>query len=221
MYLQSICYEQMWGKKVMEFHEKLQELRKSKGMTQEELADALYVSRTAISKWESKRGYPSIDSLKEISDYFGISIDDLLSADKVINIAKNEKKSVIQSMFDSLFGMVDILAVTLIVLPLYPKTVDGYIYSINLFEYNETTKLNLTLYWLFYAAMILVGIVKVMMSHFKITKGQSWATYFSITVGFLCVIFLSMTKEAYAVVMAILLLSVKVVLIIKRLKIAK
>ena len=38
--------------------------------TQEELAEALFVSRTAISKWESGRGYPSIDSLKEISTFF-------------------------------------------------------------------------------------------------------------------------------------------------------
>lgn len=65
----------------MEFHEKLQELRKGREMTQEELADVLFVSRTAISKWESGRGYPSIDSLKEISHYFSISIDDLLSSD--------------------------------------------------------------------------------------------------------------------------------------------
>ena len=40
----------------MEFHEKLQELRKQKGLTQEELAESLYVSRNAISKWESGRG---------------------------------------------------------------------------------------------------------------------------------------------------------------------
>ena len=52
----------------LEFNEKLQELRKNKGLTQEELAEALYVSRTAISKWESGRGYPNIDSLKEISN---------------------------------------------------------------------------------------------------------------------------------------------------------
>lgn len=54
----------------MEFGEKLQGLRKSKNLTQEELAEALYVSRTAISKWESGRGYPNIDSLKEISNFF-------------------------------------------------------------------------------------------------------------------------------------------------------
>lgn len=60
----------------MEFNEKLQELRKSRGLTQEELAEALFVSRTAVSKWESGRGYPSIDSLKEISKYFSVTIDE-------------------------------------------------------------------------------------------------------------------------------------------------
>ena len=54
----------------MELGEKLQELRKNMGLTQEELAESLFVSRTAISKWESGRGYPSIDSLKEISKFF-------------------------------------------------------------------------------------------------------------------------------------------------------
>ena len=50
----------------MEFNEKLQKLRKEQNLTQEELAEKLFVSRTAISKWESGRGYPSIDSLKVI-----------------------------------------------------------------------------------------------------------------------------------------------------------
>ena len=77
----------------MEFHEKLHELRKNRGLTQEELAEALYVSRTAISKWESGRGYPSIDSLKEISNYFSVSIDDLLSGEKLLSIAEKENKS--------------------------------------------------------------------------------------------------------------------------------
>ncbi len=85
----------------MEFHEKLQELRKSRGLTQEELADALFVSRATISKWESGRGYPSIDSLKEISRYFSVSIDDLLSGEQLIFIAEKENKSNLNSVCDN------------------------------------------------------------------------------------------------------------------------
>ena len=86
----------------MEFGEKLQELRKSRGLTQEELAEALYVSRTAISKWESGRGYPSIDSLKEISRFFSVTIDDLLSGEKIMSIAEKENRSNICSICDLL-----------------------------------------------------------------------------------------------------------------------
>ena len=92
----------------MEFHEKLQELRKNRGVTQEELAEALYVSRTAISKWESGRGYPSIDSLKEISNYFSVTIDDLLSGEKLLSIAEKENKSNIRNICELLFGVMDI-----------------------------------------------------------------------------------------------------------------
>ncbi len=63
----------------MEFNEKLQQLRTGKNLTQEQLAEQLYVSRTAISKWESGKGYPNIESLKCISKFFSVTIDELLS----------------------------------------------------------------------------------------------------------------------------------------------
>lgn len=85
----------------MEFNEKLQELRKGKGLTQEELAEKLFVSRTAISKWESGRGYPSIDSLKEIARFFSVTIDDLICSDEMISVAENEKESSPTSTFRS------------------------------------------------------------------------------------------------------------------------
>ena len=100
----------------MEFHEKLQELRKNRGLTQEELAEALYVSRTAISKWESGRGYPSIDSLKAIANYFDVTIDDLLSGEKILSIAEKENKTNIRNICDMLFGITDILSLLLIIL---------------------------------------------------------------------------------------------------------
>ena len=101
----------------MEFGEKLQELRKNKGMTQEELAEMLYVSRTAISKWESGRGYPSIDSLKEISGFFHVSIDDLLSGEALLTIAERENAASIRRIYDVLFAASDIMAAALILLP--------------------------------------------------------------------------------------------------------
>ena len=76
----------------MEFHEKLQELRKQKGLTQEELAQALFVSRTAISKWESGRGYPNIDSLKAIAKFYCVTIDELLSGEEALTIAEADGK---------------------------------------------------------------------------------------------------------------------------------
>ena len=59
----------------MEFNEKLQQLRKQKGLTQEEAAQALYVSRAAVSKWESGRGFPNLDSLKAIARFYGVTVD--------------------------------------------------------------------------------------------------------------------------------------------------
>ena len=86
----------------MEFSEKLQKLRKSKGLTQEQLAQQLFVSRTAISKWESDRGYPNIDSLKAISKFFNVSIDELLSSDELIEVCEKESETGRGKLFDVL-----------------------------------------------------------------------------------------------------------------------
>lgn len=202
----------------MEFYEKLQELRNSKGLTQEELAQALYVSRTAISKWESGRRYPSIDSLKEISKFFSVSIDDLLSGEKLISLAEKENKLNIQRMCDLLFGIVDMLSVMLIVLPLYPNPINGYFYSVNLFDYVETTTLNKTLYWILFIALIGIGVLKAIMTYLKIERGQKTITICSVVLSIISVLFLAMTREAYAITVAFLLLVVKGVLIIKHIK---
>ena len=164
----------------MEFSEKLQELRKSRGLTQEELAEALYVSRTAISKWESGRGYPSIDSLKEISKFFSVSIDDLLSGEKLVSIAEKENKSNIRNICDLLFGIVDLMAITLVILPLYPNPIDGYIYSVNLFAYTQITPFIRLVYWTMFVALIVIGGLKVLLNQMKIEKGRKIITDVSI-----------------------------------------
>lgn len=202
----------------MEFNEKLQALRKSRGLTQEELAEALFVSRTAISKWESGRGYPSIDSLKEISKYFSVTIDELMTGEKLISIAEKENKSNIQKMCNLLTGIVDLFSFILIVLPLYPNPINGYIYSVNLFAYTETTSFNRMLYWIMFLALVLVGAVKIIITQFELNKGQKIVTAFSIVLSILVILFLAMTREAYAVTIAFFLFVVKGILLFKHIK---
>ena len=202
----------------MEFNEKLQELRKSRGLTQEELAEALFVSRTAISKWESGRGYPSIDSLKEISRYFSVSIDVLLSGDQLIMIAEKENKSNLNSVCDLLLGFVDLFSLLLIFLPLYSKPSNGYSYAVNLFGYVDNDANIITTYWVLFVSLTIVGIVKILMTHFKFEKTKKAVDSLSIGLSVIAVLFLSMAKEPYAITVAFLLLFVKGVLLYKQAK---
>lgn len=193
----------------MEFNEKLQELRKNKGMTQEELAEVLFVSRTAISKWESGRGYPNIDSLKEISKFFSVTIDELLSGDRLISIAENENKSNLQRICGLLIGILDLFSFVLIILPLYPKPIDGYIYSVNLFSYTEISSAIRIIYWGLLLMIISIGIIKIIMVQMKRSKWQQYSTAASIVLSIFLILFLAITRETYAITVAFLLFVTK------------
>ena len=203
----------------MEFHEKLQELRKSRGLTQEELAEVLYVSRTAISKWESGRGYPSIDSLKEISNYFSVTIDELLSSEKILSLAEKENKANLRSMCDLLFGLLDVCSFILIFLPLYPNRVNEFVYSVNLFAYAQITSLNRLLYWIIFISLIVVGVIKLLLTKLGMERYNKIMTGLSMVISVLAVLLLAMTRESYAVVVAFLLLAIKGCLLFKYAKI--
>ena len=103
----------------MEFNEKLQELRKNKGLTQEELAEKLFVSRTAVSKWESGRGYPSIDSLKEISRFFSVTVDELICPEEILSAAQEEKQALAGRTVSFLSNALDLLTAIALFLPVF------------------------------------------------------------------------------------------------------
>ena len=62
----------------MKFNEKLMSIRKTKGLSQEELGMELQVSRQTISKWESGQSYPDFQRLVMLSDYFDMTLDELV-----------------------------------------------------------------------------------------------------------------------------------------------
>ena len=106
----------------MEFHEKLQLLRKQRGLTQEELAEKLFVSRTAVSKWESGRGCPSIDSLKAISGFFSVTIDALLSGEELLTIAQEDRRQAEDRIRARFFGLLDCGSILLLLLPIFGQS---------------------------------------------------------------------------------------------------
>ena len=199
----------------MEFHEKLQELRKNRGITQEELAESLYVSRTAISKWESGRGYPSIDSLREISNYFSVTIDDLLSSEKLLSIAEKENAKNLRSMCDFLFGILDLCSFMLVVLPLYPNAADGVVYSVNLFAYTQTSLLNRTLYWGIIFTLIVAGMMKLLLTKKGTERSYKIMTRVSLGISVFSVLLFAVTRETYALIVVFLLLVIKAALLLK------
>ncbi len=202
----------------MEFNEKLQELRKNKGLTQEELAEILYVSRTAISKWESGRGYPNIESLKELSKFFEVSIDDLLSGEKLLSIAEKENKSNIRNICDFLFGVVDLFSFILVALPLYPNTIDGFVYSVNLLNYTQISSINLNFYWFLFASLFAVGVIKIILTRTEVEKGNKILITLSIALNIFIVLFLALTRAVYAVIVAFFLLLAKGGILLKYFK---
>lgn len=71
---------------------RLLEYRKKSGLSQEELAEKLNISRQSVSKWERAEASPDTDNLIQLSKIYGVSIDDLINVDKDINYESNHNK---------------------------------------------------------------------------------------------------------------------------------
>jgi transcriptional regulator with XRE-family HTH domain len=76
----------------MKFNEKIIKLRKLKGLTQDELASAVGVSRQAVYKWECGQSYPEVSKLLELKLLFSISIDDLLDESYEVIVPEKQKR---------------------------------------------------------------------------------------------------------------------------------
>ena len=85
----------------MNFNEKLISLRKSMGLSQEELGAEIKVSRQTISKWESGQSCPDFQRLVLLSDYFGLTLDELIRDVDVADVrAKNQSNEKLDSIYN-------------------------------------------------------------------------------------------------------------------------
>lgn len=198
----------------MEFHEKLQALRKQKGLTQEELAAELYVSRTAVSKWESGRGYPGIDSLKAISGFFAVSIDDLLSGGELLTIAQEDQKQVRSRMQDLIFGLLDCCAVLLLLLPLFAQASGDAVQAVGVFSLARP--------WLRGACLAVIlgtaalGAGTLALQHWEQPFWVRYKTAASVGMSTLCVLLFLMSRQPYAACFSFVLLGIKALILLKK-----
>lgn len=199
----------------MEFNEKLQELRKQKGLTQEELGDMLYVSRTAVSKWESGRGYPNLDSLKSIAKFFNVTVDELLSCDELICVAEHDGNRKINSIIDLVFGLLDIGVILLLFLPFFAQTVDGVIYEVSLIRLTGKGLYLKVTYFIVVIASIAFGVLQCIFKNFQNSLWLKSKRKISLAINVLGVILFSVSLQPYATILVFVFLSIKVLTLVK------
>ena len=200
----------------MEFHEKLQELRKQKGLTQEELAESLYVSRTAISKWESGRGYPNIDSLKAISKFFSVTIDELLSGEEVLTIAEENQKQKEAYLRDMVFGLLDLSAAIVFFVPFFGQKADGYVQAISLLFLTEIAPYLKAAYFVIVIGMVVFGISTLVLQNYR---GAFWVrnkSILSLLINTATALLFIISSQPYAAAFVFVFLVIKVVMLIKK-----
>ena len=199
----------------MEFNEKLQELRKQKNLTQEELAEELYVSRTAISKWESGRGYPNIDSLKAISKYFSVSLDELLSSDEILTIAEEDNKQKEKHIRDLVFGLLDCSVAMFLFLPFFGQRVDDYIQEVSLLSLTESEPYVKIPYLIIVFGLIVWGILGLA---FQNCTSKLWVQNkdkVSLGLSVVGALFFMLSRQPYAAMFTFLFLVIKALMLIK------
>ena len=199
----------------MEFNEKLQELRKNKGLTQEELAEALFVSRTAISKWESGRGYPSIDSLKTIAKYFSVTIDELLSSGEVLSIAEEDNKQKEKHLKSLVFGLLDISALMFFFLPLFGQKANGVIQEVSLLSLNGiATYLRIA----YYVIVISIAVYGILTLAFQNCQKAYWVKNkekISLILNAVAVFLFIISSQVYAGAFLFIFLVIKALMLVK------
>ena len=200
----------------MDFGKKLQALRKQKGLTQEELAKSLYVSRTAISKWESGRGTPSIESLKSISSFFSVTVDELLSSEQILNIAEEDRSKAINRFRDLIFGIVDICALLFLFLPLFASSVGGEIVASSLLNLIEISIYLKVIYYVVTFLIFSFGVVILVLQNLSSVVWIKMKFAISIFLSLTAVVLFAISSQPYATVFALFLLVIKAFTLIKR-----
>ena len=198
----------------MTFGEKLKKLRTDGGLTQDELAEKIYVTRTAISKWESDRGYPNIDSLKAISKFFSVSIDVLLSSDEALMIAEEDHKQKEKRFKDLVYALLDLCIAMLLFLPFFAEN-NGVIRSVSLIALEGVQPYLKAAYFIVVIGTFFAGVLALALQNCQKAFWTKSKTNISLMLGAISVLLFVISSQPYAAVFAFVLLLIKAFILIK------
>lgn len=199
----------------MEFNEKLQILRADKNMTQEELAKELYVSRTAVSKWESGRGYPNIDSLKAIAKFFNITIDELICSEEVITLAEQDISNSNKNHTALVCSILDCLNALLLFLPVFGDSHAGKVLSAGVFGLTGVSDWLKTVFIIVIALSVLNGFCAVIISNFDKPLWNKHRLITGLALSVAGTMLFMLTRQPYVGIFFLCFLIIKGVLILK------
>lgn len=200
----------------MEFNEKLQELRKQNGLTQEELAEKLFVSRTAVSKWESGRGYPNIDSIKAIAKFFSVTVDELLSGGEVLDIAEEDNRQKEKHFCDIVFGLLDISAAMFFFVPFFGQEADGIIEGVSLLSLCKVQPYMKATYFAIVILTVASGVLTLALQNCGFAFRERNKNKISLMLNGAGIVLFIMSLQPYAAVYLFVLLTIKALLLIKQ-----
>lgn len=180
------------------------------------LAEKIYVTRTAISKWESGRGYPNIESLKAIARFFSVTLDELLSSHEVLTIAEENRKQTVRCFRNLAFGLVDICMSLVLFLPLFATKSEGVVQALSLLMLDDVAPYLKAAYYVVIIGTILSGVLTLALQKLTENVRTSIKTKLSLGFGVVSVLLFVISRQPYAAVYAFSLLVIKVMMLIKR-----
>lgn len=202
-------------KNIMDFNEKLQQLRTKSGLTQEQLAEKIFVSRVAVAKWESGRGYPNLDSLKSLAKIFNISIDDLLSSEELIDIAEVHTKNKGKILRTLVLGITDVMAALLFVIPIFANRFEEQIEIVTLQHLTQVSVYVRVSYYILLGLSLLYGILELIFQNYQTQIKQKVELLLSGAFSSLEIMFAAMSNQPNICIFFFVLFLAKILVVLR------
>ena len=164
---------------------------------------------------ETGRGYPSIDSIKEIAKFFAVTIDELLSSDEILSIAEEDNKQKEKHFRSVVFGLLDISIVMFFFIPLFGQKSGGKLEAVSLLLLYEIAPYLRVIYYAVVAVVVLFGVLSLV---FQDSSNVLWTQNrdkISLGLNAFAILMFITGMQPYAATILFVFVTIKALMLIK------